>query len=66
MSSSAAIILGKAMGENRLDEARVYATRFCYLSVITALARGRGDPGLPPAGAEIYVPICDGNGRGAQ
>ena len=40
MSSSAAIILGKAMGENRLDEARVYATRFCYLSVITALAGG--------------------------
>ena len=64
MSSSAAIILGKAMGENRLDEARVYATRFCYLSVITG--RGRGDPGLPPAGAEIHVPICDGNGRGAQ
>ena len=28
------------MGENRLDEARVYATRFCYLSVITALAGG--------------------------
>ena len=39
-ASSAAIILGKAMGENRLDEARVYATRFCYLSVITALAGG--------------------------
>lgn len=39
-SSSAAIILGKEMGENRLREARVHATRFCYLAVLTALAGG--------------------------
>lgn len=40
MSSSAAIILGKAMGDNRLKEAKVWANRFAWLSVITALAGG--------------------------
>ena len=40
VSSSAAIILGKAMGDNRLDEARAYASRFAGLSVWTALAGG--------------------------
>lgn len=39
-SSAAAIILGKEMGDNKLREARVYATRFCYLAVLTALAGG--------------------------
>lgn len=39
-ASSAAIILGKAMGDNRLKEALVYATRFAWLSVWTALAGG--------------------------
>ena len=39
-ASSAAIILGKAMGDNRLKEARVYATRFVWLSIITALLGG--------------------------
>ena len=40
VSSSAAIILGKAMGDNRLEEARVYASRFARLSVLTALVGG--------------------------
>lgn len=40
VSSSAAIILGKAMGDNRLQEARVYARRFAMLSVLTALVGG--------------------------
>lgn len=40
VSSSAAIILGKAMGDNHLDEARVYASRFAKLSVWSALAGG--------------------------
>lgn len=40
MSSSAAIILGKAMGDNRLQEGRVWASRFAKLSVWTAVAGG--------------------------
>ena len=40
VSSSAAIILGKTMGDNRLEEARIYAGRFLGLSVWTALAGG--------------------------
>jgi len=40
VSSSAAIILGKAMGYNRLEEARVYGRRFAWLSVWTAVAGG--------------------------
>ena len=39
-SSSAAIILGKAMGDNRLKEAELYARRFVFLSIVTALAGG--------------------------
>ena len=39
-SSSAAIILGKAMGDNKLAEAKVYASRFIKLAVWTALAGG--------------------------
>ena len=39
-SSSAAIILGKAMGDNKLDEARVYASRFAGMSVWTAILGG--------------------------
>jgi Na+-driven multidrug efflux pump len=40
MSSSAAIILGKAMGDSRLKEAQVWASRFARLSVITSAAGG--------------------------
>ena len=40
VSSSAAIVLGKTMGDNRLDQARVYARRFVGLSVAAALAGG--------------------------
>ena len=40
VSSSAAIILGKALGDNRLAEAKVYGRRFAYLSLWTALAGG--------------------------
>lgn len=39
-SSSAAIILGKAMGDNQLEQAKVYASRFVRLSVWTALIGG--------------------------
>ncbi|MDD6143557.1 MAG: MATE family efflux transporter [bacterium] len=39
-ASSASIILGNVMGENRLAEARVYARRFVWLAVWTALAGG--------------------------
>jgi len=39
-SSSAAIILGNALGSSRLKEARVYASRFVMLSITTALAGG--------------------------
>jgi len=39
-ASSAAIILGKAMGDNKIEEARVYASRFARLAVLTALAGG--------------------------
>ncbi len=40
VSSSAAIMLGKMMGEGRLDYARVCARRFVWLSVWTAVAGG--------------------------
>jgi len=40
VSSSAAIILGKELGDNRLERARVYARRFAALSVWTAVAGG--------------------------
>lgn len=39
-SSSAAIILGKAMGDNRLEDAKRYAGRLARLSVYTAIAGG--------------------------
>ena len=40
VSSSAAIILGKTMGDNKLKEADVYAKRFAFLSVATAVVGG--------------------------
>ena len=39
-ASSAAILLGNSMGEGRLEEARVWAGRFAWLAVWTALAGG--------------------------
>ncbi len=39
-ASAAAILLGKAMGDNRLAEAKAYAARFARLAVLTALAGG--------------------------
>ncbi len=39
-ASSAAIILGKAMGDNRLDDAKRYAARLARLSVYAAIAGG--------------------------
>ena len=39
-SSSAAIVLGKALGDNRLAEAKAYAGRFVKLAVVTALIGG--------------------------
>lgn len=40
VASAAAILLGKAMGSGRLEEAKAYATRFARLAVLTALAGG--------------------------
>lgn len=40
VSSSAAIVLGKTMGDSQLEKARVYARRFLWLSVWSALAGG--------------------------
>lgn len=40
VSSSAAIMLGKSMGDNKLKEANVHAGRFAMLSVLTAIAGG--------------------------
>jgi len=39
-ASAAAIILGKTIGDNRMEEAKVYAKRFAWMSVYTALAGG--------------------------
>lgn len=39
-SSAAAIVMGKALGENRLSEANAYAGRFIKLAVATALLGG--------------------------
>lgn len=39
-ASGAAIILGNTMGENRLKEAKVYASRFVKISIWTAVAGG--------------------------
>lgn len=39
-ASAASIILGKAMGDNRLEEAKVYAKRFVWMSIYTALLGG--------------------------
>lgn len=39
-SSSAAIILGKTMGDNKLKEAKVYAGRFIKLAALTAFLGG--------------------------
>ena len=40
VSASAAIMLGKTMGEGKMDEAREHGKRFAYLSVLTALVGG--------------------------
>ncbi|MBQ7983195.1 MAG: MATE family efflux transporter, partial [Clostridia bacterium] len=40
ISSSGGIILGKAMGDNQLDRAALYAKRLARLSVMTAIAGG--------------------------
>lgn len=40
LSGSAAIILGKTMGENRLEDAKRYAGRFVWLSIVTAIVAG--------------------------
>ena len=40
LSGSAAIILGKTMGENRLEDAKRYAGRFVFLSVASAVVGG--------------------------
>ena len=39
-ASAAAIILGNTMGENKLEEARVYASRFMKIAFFSAIAGG--------------------------
>jgi putative MATE family efflux protein len=48
-SSSGAIILGKAMGDNRLDDAKRYAGRLVRLSIYTAIFAGLVVLALRPA-----------------
>ena len=40
VANAAAIILGKTMGENRLEEANVYAKRLTIVSIITGIGAG--------------------------
>ena len=40
VANAAAIILGKTMGENRLEEANVYAKRLTIMSIITGIGAG--------------------------
>lgn len=40
LSSAAAIYLGKTIGERKLDEARAYAKRFIFLSILMGIAGG--------------------------
>ena len=42
VANAAAIIMGKSMGENRLEDANVYAKRLTVLSAITGVAAGAG------------------------
>lgn len=39
-ANAAGIVLGKTLGENRLEEAKVYAKRFVGMAVVTALIGG--------------------------
>ena len=61
-ASSAAIMLGNVMGEGRLKEARVYATRFAGLAVWTALAGGVAILCMRPVVMQfmhLYVTVTD-------
>ena len=40
VANAAAIIMGKTMGENRLEDANVYAKRLTIMSIITGLTAG--------------------------
>lgn len=62
VASSGAIILGKAMGDNRLEEAKVYASRFMRLAMWTALAGGAVILLARPLVLQfmhLYVPVTD-------
>lgn len=39
-ANAAGIVLGKTLGENRLEEAKVYAKRFISMAIVTALIGG--------------------------
>ena len=62
VSSAAAIVLGKEMGDNRLKEAAVYAKRFVYLSIWSAVLGGAmillGRP-LVMQFMHLYVTVTD-------
>ena len=61
-ASSAAIILGNAMGDNRLEEARVYGRRFVAMAVWTALIGGAAILLMRPLVLDfmhIYVVVTD-------
>ncbi len=61
-ASAAAIILGQAMGDNKLDEAKAYAKRFIGLAVWTALIGGGAILLLRPLVMNfmhVYVEVTD-------
>ncbi|MBQ8554259.1 MAG: MATE family efflux transporter [Clostridia bacterium] len=61
-ASAAAIVLGKTMGDNRLEEARVYAKRFVGMAVWTALLGGAAILICRPAVLSfmhLYVVVTD-------
>lgn len=62
VSSAAAIVLGKEMGDNHLKEAAVYAKRFVYLSIWSAVLGGAaillGRP-LVMQFMHLYVTVTD-------
>ncbi len=61
-ASSAAIILGNTLGENKLEEARVYASRFMKIAFWSALAGGAAVLACRPLILDfmhLYVTVTD-------
>ena len=59
-ASAAGIVLGKTLGENRLEEAKVYAKRFVGMAVWTALIGGAVILLIrPPVGSFMDIAVKD-------